>query len=201
MKEIVEWKDARGRIKQVYEKKILSDLWLHGDYTRGAELFNGWSKRSRWAGCLGDEDVSSGVRWNPGVKPPVGVANGNAGRENVVTDAHLPEGWEAPRRRARVCGMERAGRDGRLSFKPATHYDYVQYALRMHRNYSKTCEIRTPLRPAKSVPYSEVSSFHSAICTENSVSGPDEVSLFHSCPHFTWLLFTGFTVFSVQTAP
>jgi hypothetical protein len=32
---------------------------------------------------------------------------------------------------------------------------------------------------AKSVPNSEVSSFHRAICTENSNLGPDEVSLFH----------------------
>jgi hypothetical protein len=43
--------------------------------------------------------------------------------------------------------------------------------------YSKTCEIRTPLGWAKSVPYSEVSSFQRAICTENSSLGPDEVSL------------------------
>jgi hypothetical protein len=46
--------------------------------------------------------------------------------------------------------------------------------------YSETCEIRTPLERAKSVPNSEVSSFQSAICTENSNLGPDEVSLFHS---------------------
>jgi hypothetical protein len=45
--------------------------------------------------------------------------------------------------------------------------------------YSETCEIRTPLGRAKSVPNSEVSSFHRAICTENSSLGPDEVSSFH----------------------
>jgi hypothetical protein len=42
-------------------------------------------------------------------------------------------------------------------------------------DYSETCEIRAPLERAKSVPNSEVSSFHRAICTENSSLGPDEV--------------------------
>jgi hypothetical protein len=45
--------------------------------------------------------------------------------------------------------------------------------------YSETCEIRTSLGRAINVPNSEVSSFHRAICTENSSLGPDEVSLFH----------------------
>jgi hypothetical protein len=40
--------------------------------------------------------------------------------------------------------------------------------------YSETCEIRTPLGRAISIPNSEVSSFHRAICTENSSLGPDE---------------------------
>jgi hypothetical protein len=50
--------------------------------------------------------------------------------------------------------------------------------------YSETCEIRTPLGRAISVPNSEVSSFHRAICTENSNLGPDEVSLFHRMSSF-----------------
>jgi hypothetical protein len=50
--------------------------------------------------------------------------------------------------------------------------------------YSETCEIRTPLGQAKSVPNSQVSSFHMAICTENSTLGPDEVSLFHRMSSF-----------------
>jgi hypothetical protein len=37
--------------------------------------------------------------------------------------------------------------------------------------YSETCEIRTSLGRAKSVSNSEVSSFHRAICTENSIFG------------------------------
>jgi hypothetical protein len=37
---------------------------------------------------------------------------------------------------------------------------------------------------ALSVPNSEVSSFHRAICTENSILGPDEVSLFHRMSSF-----------------
>jgi hypothetical protein len=45
--------------------------------------------------------------------------------------------------------------------------------------YSETCEIRIPLGSAKSIPYSEVSSFHCAIYTENSSLGLGEVSLFH----------------------
>jgi hypothetical protein len=51
-------------------------------------------------------------------------------------------------------------------------------------NYSETCEIRTPLGLAKSVPNLEVSSFHRAISTKNSSSGPDEVSLFHRMSSF-----------------
>jgi hypothetical protein len=47
-----------------------------------------------------------------------------------------------------------------------------------------TCEIRTPLGLAKSVPYSKVSSFQGAICTENSNLGPDEVSLFNMMSSF-----------------
>jgi hypothetical protein len=50
--------------------------------------------------------------------------------------------------------------------------------------YSKTCEIRTPLGRAKSVPNSEVSSFQGAICTVKSSLGPDEVSLFHRMSSF-----------------
>jgi hypothetical protein len=60
--------------------------------------------------------------------------------------------------------------------------------------YSETCEIRTPSGRAKSVLNSEVSSFHSAICTENSFLGPDEVSLFHRMSSFRRAVFTGFTV-------
>jgi hypothetical protein len=51
-------------------------------------------------------------------------------------------------------------------------------------NYSETCEIRTLLGPAKGVPNSEVSSFQRAISTENSILGPDEVSLFHRMSSF-----------------
>jgi hypothetical protein len=58
----------------------------------------------------------------------------------------------------------------------------------LHENlvllYSEICEIRTPLGRAKSVPNSEVYSFHMAICTENSSLGPDEVSLFHRMSSF-----------------
>jgi hypothetical protein len=50
--------------------------------------------------------------------------------------------------------------------------------------YSETCEIRTPLGHAKSVPNWEVSSFQMVICTENSSLGPDEVSLFHRMSSF-----------------
>jgi hypothetical protein len=50
--------------------------------------------------------------------------------------------------------------------------------------YSKTCEIRTPLGRARSVPYAEVCSFHSAICTENSSLALDEESLFHRMSSF-----------------
>jgi hypothetical protein len=50
--------------------------------------------------------------------------------------------------------------------------------------YSETCEIRTPLGRAKSAPNSEVSSFHRAMCTENSSLGQDEVSLFHRMSSF-----------------
>jgi hypothetical protein len=50
--------------------------------------------------------------------------------------------------------------------------------------YSETCEIRTPLGRAKSVPTSEVSSFHRAISTENRGLGPDEVSLFQRMSSF-----------------
>jgi hypothetical protein len=50
--------------------------------------------------------------------------------------------------------------------------------------YSKTCEIRTPLGRAKSVPNWEVSSFHRAVSTENSSLGPGEVSLFHRMSSF-----------------
>jgi hypothetical protein len=50
--------------------------------------------------------------------------------------------------------------------------------------YSETCEIRTPLGRAESVPNSEVSSFHRAICTENSNLGPDEVSFIHRISSF-----------------
>jgi hypothetical protein len=45
--------------------------------------------------------------------------------------------------------------------------------------YSETCEIRTSLGRDQNVPNSNVSSFQSAICTENSSLGPDGVSLFH----------------------
>jgi hypothetical protein len=47
-----------------------------------------------------------------------------------------------------------------------------------HAYYSETCEIRTTSGQDKSVVNSEVSSFHSAICTENSSLEPDKVSLF-----------------------
>jgi hypothetical protein len=50
--------------------------------------------------------------------------------------------------------------------------------------YSETCEIRSPLGQVKRVPYSKVSSFQDAICTENSSLGPDEVSLFHKMSSF-----------------
>jgi hypothetical protein len=50
--------------------------------------------------------------------------------------------------------------------------------------YSETCEIRTPLKQAKSVHNSEVSSFHRLICTENSNLGPDELSLFYRMASF-----------------
>jgi hypothetical protein len=61
-----------------------------------------------------------------------------------------------------------------------------------HKVYSETCERRTPLGRAQSVPNSEVSSIQGAkhICSENSSLGPN----FTGCPHFAELLFTGFTV-------
>jgi hypothetical protein len=52
------------------------------------------------------------------------------------------------------------------------------------QRYNETCEIRTPLEHAKSVPNWEVSSFHRAICTENSSLGPDKVSLFYRMSWF-----------------
>jgi hypothetical protein len=50
--------------------------------------------------------------------------------------------------------------------------------------YSETCEIKTPFGRAINVPNSEVSSFHGAICYENSSLEPDEVSLFHRMSSF-----------------
>jgi hypothetical protein len=69
----------------------------------------------------------------------------------------------------------------------------------MVTDYSETCEIRTPLGRAKSVPNWEVSSFHRAISTENSTLGPDRCPYFTGCPHFAGLLFTGFTVLRNNT--
>jgi hypothetical protein len=76
--------------------------------------------------------------------------------------------------------------ENRSEHQPSAIHDYcvglmlaVNYFL-----YSETCEIRTPLGRAKSVPNSEVSSFHRAICSENSSFGPDEVSLFHRMSSF-----------------
>jgi hypothetical protein len=57
-------------------------------------------------------------------------------------------------------------------------------AFHFGKQYSETCEIRTPLRRAKSALNSEVSSFHSAIYTENSNLGPDEVSFIHRMSSF-----------------
>jgi hypothetical protein len=57
----------------------------------------------------------------------------------------------------------------------ATHEMSSNISYSIHL-YSETCEIRTPLGRAKSAPNSEVSSFHTAICTENTSLGPDEVS-------------------------
>jgi hypothetical protein len=46
--------------------------------------------------------------------------------------------------------------------------------------YSETCETRTPLGQAKSVPNSDVSSFQGAICPKSNSLGLDEVFLFHN---------------------
>jgi hypothetical protein len=45
------------------------------------------------------------------------------------------------------------------------------------------CDKRTPLGQANTIPYSEVFSFHDAICTENSSLGPEGVSLIQMCLH------------------
>jgi hypothetical protein len=71
--------------------------------------------------------------------------------------------------------------------QPAFFYDdsvVLRNCVYVHRWYSETCEIKTPLGRAKSVLNSEVSSFHSAFCTEDSSLGPDEVSLCHRMSSF-----------------
>jgi hypothetical protein len=45
-------------------------------------------------------------------------------------------------------------------------------------------EIKMPLGQVQSISYLEVSSFRGAIYTENSILGPDEVSLFHIMSSF-----------------
>jgi hypothetical protein len=51
--------------------------------------------------------------------------------------------------------------------------------------YSETCEMRTPLGPAKKKKTnSKVSSFQKAVSTENSFLGIEEVSLFHRMSSF-----------------
>jgi hypothetical protein len=65
-------------------------------------------------------------------------------------------------------------------------YWYPAVAVKYHyeMSHSETCKIRTPSGRSKSVPNSEVSSFQRAICTEESILGLDEVSLFHRMPSF-----------------
>jgi hypothetical protein len=61
--------------------------------------------------------------------------------------------------------------------------------------YSETCEIRTPKGQTKSVPISEMFSFHRAICNEKQLWDQMRCPYFTGCPHFAGLLFTGFAVF------
>jgi hypothetical protein len=66
-------------------------------------------------------------------------------------------------------------------------------------HYSETCEIRTPFGQAVSVPNSDVSSFHRAFCTENSILGPDQVSLFHRMSSFRRVAIHRFHCTSLST--
>jgi hypothetical protein len=66
--------------------------------------------------------------------------------------------------------------------------------------YSETCEIRTPLGPAKSVPIQRCPLFHRAICTENTSLGPDETSLFHRMSSFRRVAIHRFHCITTPTA-
>jgi hypothetical protein len=91
-----------------------------------------------------------------------------------------------------------AGGDQVFSFEHSAQYQQVQFqfleavqsynpqniAVSEKRKLSETCEMRTPLGRANSVPNSEVSSFYRPICTENSSLEPDQVSLFHRMSSF-----------------
>jgi hypothetical protein len=79
----------------------------------------------------------------------------------------------------------------RLRWYPREPLNSVPCSTALHP-YSETCEIRTLLAPAIGVPNSILSLFHRAICTENNILGPDEVSLFHRNSSIRWAAFHRF---------